>query len=49
MPQPIHPTQSDLPEPPPLQSGASATGVRRTRVRYRILGLLAIGKSDWVG
>jgi ACS family D-galactonate transporter-like MFS transporter len=43
MPQPIHPTQSDLPEPPPLQSGASATGVRRTRVRYRILGLLAIG------
>jgi len=43
MPQPIHPTQSDLPEPPPLKSGASATGVRRTRVRYRILGLLAIG------
>ncbi|WP_175772825.1 MFS transporter [Paraburkholderia phenazinium] len=43
MPQPIHPTQSDLPESPPLQSGAAATSVRRTKVRYRILGLLAVG------
>jgi ACS family D-galactonate transporter-like MFS transporter len=43
MPHPIHPTPSDLPEQNALSAGAAATGVRRSKARYRILALLAIG------
>ena len=43
MPHPIHPAPSDLPEQNALPAGVAATGVRRSKARYRILALLAIG------
>jgi len=43
MPHPIHPAHSDLPDESALPAGAAATGVRRSKVRYRILALLAVG------
>ena len=46
MPHPLHPAHSELPEPgsPPANTAsASATGARRSKVRYRILVLLAVG------
>jgi ACS family D-galactonate transporter-like MFS transporter len=43
MPHPIHPAHSDLPEQGPLPAGAAVTGVRRSKARYKILALLAIG------
>jgi MFS transporter, ACS family, D-galactonate transporter len=43
MTHPIHPAHPDLPEQSALPAGAAATGVRRSKVRYRILALLAVG------
>ena len=43
MPQPIHPTQRDLPDTAAMPANAAGTRVRRSNVRYRILGLLAVG------
>src|SRR5580692_9533409 len=43
MPQPMHPAQHDLPEKTTLSASAAGTSVRRSKARYRILALLAIG------
>jgi ACS family D-galactonate transporter-like MFS transporter len=43
MTHPIHSAHPDLPEQSALPAGAAATGVRRSKVRYRILALLAVG------
>lgn len=42
MPHPIHPSHSDIPEAASAASVAGAS-VRRSKARYRILGLLAVG------
>ena len=46
MPHPLHPAHSELPEPGLPSANAAnlaATGARRSKVRYRILALLAVG------
>jgi MFS transporter, ACS family, D-galactonate transporter len=43
MPHPLHSAHSDLPEPGASTANAAATGARRSKVRYRILALLAVG------
>jgi MFS transporter, ACS family, D-galactonate transporter len=43
MPHPLHSAHSDLPEPGASTANAAATGARRSKVRYRILTLLAVG------
>ena len=46
MPHPLHPAHSELPEPGSPSANAAnlaATGARRSKVRYRILALLAVG------
>jgi ACS family D-galactonate transporter-like MFS transporter len=39
----MHPAQHDLPEKTTLSASAAGTSVRRSKARYRILALLAIG------
>ncbi|HEY1997020.1 MFS transporter [Paraburkholderia sp.] len=43
MPQPIHPSHSEIPETTASSLNAAGVGVRRSNARYRILGLLAVG------
>ncbi|WP_133893437.1 MFS transporter [Paraburkholderia sp.] len=43
MPHPLHSAHSDLPEQGASTANAAATGARRSKVRYRILALLAVG------
>src|SRR6201996_6752083 len=43
MPQPIHPTHDDLSSGATASAGAAGATMRRSKARYRILDLLAIG------